>query len=1749
MAITAYTTNYHDDVNTIDTSGLTPLEKNYLRILFQPGRTIQARELNQAQSLVQAQIDRVGQSLFKANSPVVGGRCQIDTDIYYIDTTIDNENVESFLIWINDLEELLVSQVGSDVTAVIVKVEARDSVDDDTKAYRLFIKYKSNSIDSNDNNQTEFSSAQVTIEYPLVNGSITATIYGTFSGKAVAAKLEPGFYFVKGCVAQALEQYFVYPLDEGEDFFTGFAALKVSENVITTREDESLLDNAAGSLNYAGIGADRYQITLTLNLVENIEDDNEYVRILDINDSKVVREEDGFDNTTLFENILAVRTSEESGDYVLDPFKKTITEVWDDGSNGGKYTNLQDLNDAGFSSIPASQDSFAFTVYPSTAYVKGYRVDLEEPNILFSSKARETYLDINQTTYAAGITADIGNYVEGTISNGLPNIDSFTNSYGLHKANGNSVGTAKIQSVEGLGGDKARLYLHSIDIVSGELFSNVAYIEAGSEDAGYGTLRFDLDVVGQLSESGSGTSIYNLPVSTVKSVSDIKVTEKRSSIVDIQDDIAEFSLTVSGEVYDKSSTNLQVLFLDVSADTESVVTDYDVTEGQNGQILTIDFSNSTTNPVNGDQCRIIYSVSSQLDGSVTGTLGKKTLTQVTGFNIPTAVQGQIFDLPGVYHLVSVDSDNFEVYDDGQRDGEYKVAKVRSLINYTAPPVGSGQPPNPDGDINFTHWDFSGGNYYTVNSYLLPGGVQAPIEDIPVYANFPLGDALDLRVLPGSNDRVALDPYSPISMDVDFYLPRRDISVVNTSGKFLIIKGEAGTDPSFPAVPSDSMLLHKLSIPSYTFSLDDIVVESVDNSRYTMRDIGKLERRIGNLEYYTTLSLLEKKAKDVSIYDTDGSRFKNGFVVDGFRGHDVGNPSAPEYKCSVRRSKGVLYPHHSGYSVPFIPSNISQLEADDEYDNSGVRDDVYTLPYREAVWRKQGFATQFISVQPHETVSSLGKMRLNPPVDTWTDHVTRPTLEVDPFPGLNDAFRQLAEESGILGTEWDEWSQVGDTIVTRNDNGRDISNLSRGQQNWIRDRRGGNTTLNWERTFERQGLQTAVLENEISTSLGRNITGVAIRPFMRSRTVAVRVFGVQPNARFYAFFDGKNVDNFVSLWDGDPREEVTLGWESGRGREDDGLDEATLLSKYPASPLKSDSKGRIFAIFVVPESPTLRFPAGDSILKFTTSPRNLPEEETSSAEALFVSNGLKIARRETIITTRVPEIGTEVVTDQVTTNVTIGKLDPIAQTFKVYNGGNSAGVNLTSVDLFFREKPIGDLASPVKVYLVEVRNGYPSKNIIPGSKVVLDAENVNVSEDSSAVTNFKFDSPIYLMPNTEYALVIFSTSPRYTAFISEMGSTKTDLLTGQIVSSQPATGVFFTSANKSTWTAYQNRDLKFTFRRAVFKTGNYSFRSRAKIGKYVDKVDITNAGSGYTIAGTTVTFSEPTRTTIEDGIEVTTPLARGVRAEGQAIVDSNYGTIIGVNITKRGWGYDAPPTITISDDSSTVDAEAVAVLPNIQMSSALLNQNTVNISSETKTNTKLILDDQSYTITPNRPFEESIARDYTINRLNAGNTALSITMRSDNDRVSPMVDNESLSLNVRKYYISENESDTSKYFTKRISLTNPANQIDTYLAINKPSIGSNIEIYVKLYDPNGDAIPFDDTMLEEDRRKYWWPVVATEPRTIPTNTDKNVYEDVRFQLNLESDDVEFSSFITKIVFLSDNVVDVPTVKDLRVIATS
>ena len=62
----------------------TPEQKDFLRVLFKPGYAVQSRELTQTQTILQNQIYRFGQHIFKEGSRVLGGKFSTETDISYV---------------------------------------------------------------------------------------------------------------------------------------------------------------------------------------------------------------------------------------------------------------------------------------------------------------------------------------------------------------------------------------------------------------------------------------------------------------------------------------------------------------------------------------------------------------------------------------------------------------------------------------------------------------------------------------------------------------------------------------------------------------------------------------------------------------------------------------------------------------------------------------------------------------------------------------------------------------------------------------------------------------------------------------------------------------------------------------------------------------------------------------------------------------------------------------------------------------------------------------------------------------------------------------------------------------------------------------------------------------------------------------------------------------------------------------------------------------------------------------------------------------------------------------------------------------------------------------------------------------------------------------------------------------------------------------------------------------------------------
>ena len=77
----------------------------------------------------------------------------------------------------------------------------------------------------------------------------------------------------------------------------------------------------------------------------------------------------------------------------------------------------------------------------------------------------------------------------------------------------------------------------------------------------------------------------------------------------------------------------------------------------------------------------------------------------------------------------------------------------------------------------------------------------------------------------------------------------------------------------------------------------------------MKDIGGLETRLDNVEYYTSLSLLETDTNNMLVLDGSGNnRFKNGFLVDNFKSRNFAATNNIDFKMSLDIDEGLIRPY-------------------------------------------------------------------------------------------------------------------------------------------------------------------------------------------------------------------------------------------------------------------------------------------------------------------------------------------------------------------------------------------------------------------------------------------------------------------------------------------------------------------------------------------------------------------------------------------------------------------------------------------------------------------------------------------------------------------------------------------------------------------------------------------------------------------------------------------------------------------------
>ncbi len=470
-------------------------------------------------------------------------------------------------------------------------------------------------------------------------------------------------------------------------------------------------------------------------------------------------------------------------------------------------------------------------------------------------------------------------------------------------------------------------------------------------------------------------------------------------------------------------------------------------------------------------------------------------------------------------------------DNGQRSSYYTYGSLN---------LKPGQPV-PNGPIRIKYWFFTysksggvGGNYFSVDSYTI-GTNGIKYEEIPSYfttdsvtgksKEISLTDVVDFRPVLVAQKVETSNPWSPelpsIGSDMACpranYVGRIDKIALDSFGKFNVITGVPSASPKEPDDPKEGMVLATVEIPPYTKSVKDVVVNQRDNRRYTMRDIGRLERRVSKLEYYVTLSLLEKDTAQLSIIDetTGLDRFKNGFIVDQFTGHGIGNVKHEDYRIAIDSANKILRPMHYTDSVELVEDLTSGADRGNKtYQKTG---DLITLPYTENNYIFNNNATRTMDVKAISMGAYKGQVYLYPEGDNWKSINRRPDLNVVDDNNY-DAIKYITEN--IIGTVWNDWQDHWTSSSS--------TTLPTIWGDWSgRVRTGYEMTVTNETGYQDRTGTTYNTTSSVNTqSYGDRVVDMSYIPYMRARPVVFVAQNLKPSTRFYPFFDKVSVKQYV-----------------------------------------------------------------------------------------------------------------------------------------------------------------------------------------------------------------------------------------------------------------------------------------------------------------------------------------------------------------------------------------------------------------------------------------------------------------------------------------------------------------------------------------------------------------------------------------------------------------------------------------------
>ena len=1655
-----FSSTYKDDF--ADSAG-------YHRILFNSGKALQARELTQLQTITQAEISRMGRHIFNQGAAVNPGTVIVNNAYEFIklqDATLPSGTFKGATL------------TSSDNNIQCVVLEAVDAVNGNPPT--LYVRYTSTTGGTSGDTPVRVSGGESLSGGPAtVTVQTTDTVANPATGTGTRVSISQGdFFAIDRFVFAPSQSMILSPYSSTPDATIGF---KVVEDIVTVSDTDALYDNQGTSPNRSSPGADRYRIRLIIaNKADLVADDN-FVYVAKIVDGKVFTQVQGIEEYNKINDILAVRTQEESGNYIAKRFELGFTTNEDDA------TKLD------------------FNMSTGVAYVEGYRSVVNAPLKITVDKPRTTLTSNNNV-----VSVNYGNYLTVSGNRGLPDLDTFDTVNFKTSTNhgGSTIGTGRVRSIVEDGANY-KVYFFDIRMNAGANKQNIKSF--GKSGTDYFNVVLE-NSKAKFKETNDDQLIFKLPNNRPKSISDISLSVQRKQSVTLDGSgVGSLSnLTATGETF--ADQDLWI----ASGSTANAYAPT-ITQGGNAQ---------TSAEIGGGPASATVEVAYYVNKAA-GSVRNKVLTEVTETITPDGdgnIQLENVDIYEITRMTNTDSDGSSVLssynlDNGQRDTFYDRGRMIKKAGQSTPA----------GDVFVRYKYFahsSSGDFFAVNSYT----GQVDYGDIPSYTatdgtKHELRDTIDFRSSVntsgtfGSGAKINELPRDAdtVQFDAEYYLGKKTRVVIDRFSNVSVLESDPSLDPQFPEVPANTMELYRVVLNPYTTGNDDLQKLRIPAKRYQMSDIGKIEDRLDRLEETTALSLLELDTSSFAVLDSDNNnRIKSGFFVDNFADQAKSFTDDPSHQAAVDLINKTVRPMQ-------VQNNINLKYDSDESTNTILKGDNVYLNYTHQTYIEQDQATEFENVNPFAVVIEEGLVELSPTSDTWTE---RNYIAEKDNPLQTRVIPSTTQRPRLFNDFIFNWTgqqvnlQLGQVVGTNEfDEGRD-------------------RVTQTDRVIGDQSERTFVAD--------RLIDKVFI-PYMRSKKVYFRAFGLKPATQHYAFFDNQSIADWV-------RNET---FQVNALNDSDYGNEHINATQHPSgkSTLTTNAEGYLSGSFFIPSTKQKRFTTGTKEFKLLDISSPIEANSTSFGVTTFTSSGVLETRQNEFNNTRTITIGgTE-------NRRRRRRIDPVAQTFMV---DDEEGIFITKVGIRFKSK---DTAVPVICQVRPTVNGIPSADdVIAGATKVLSPSSVTTSDDASAITYFEFDEPVYLNGNTEYATVVLADTTEYEVYVAKAGDLKLGS-TELRVNKQPSMGSLFLSQNSRTWTPDQERDLTFTIVRAKFAvTEGFMVAENRELPKITLETDelLTTNGSAVVQA-----FAVGHGFQVGDTVEISGSTTVG----GISAANINGSrTIVAVD----GYGF----TFTAGGSANASifgGGDSIVIKPNLMFNDVypiveqLVPPQTLVVHNAKFTTGKSFagaetsyVKDTAYQPIANRsqlsfatPRLVATTANETASMSGAKSMSYRIKMTTTSDKVSPIIDTQRMSMvltsnmidkqvasgsagNIPINYVAETEATNgsmlAKHLTIPVQLAEDAIGLKVLIAANRPSVAS-FDVYFRtdVDDVNGNIFDAD------------WTLAPAET-TIPSDDNPSVFREYRYLVGGQNGTMDaFKAFQLKVVFKSTNSSKVPVLKDMRVIA--